>query len=37
MTVSAEVLIKAAFIRDHQLWVKMGEQEIQLHKNRTVT
>jgi hypothetical protein len=34
--VSAEVPLTAAFIRDHQLWVKKGEQEIQITKNRNV-
>ncbi|MCM3409480.1 translocation protein TolB [Metabacillus litoralis] len=27
---SAEIPLKAAFIRDHQLWIKNGDQEIQL-------
>ncbi|WP_066256257.1 translocation protein TolB [Neobacillus drentensis] len=34
--VSAKVPLKAAFIRDHQLWMKKGEKEIQLTKNRYV-
>ncbi|MBO0996671.1 translocation protein TolB [Bacillus sp. SD075] len=33
---SAEVPLTAAFIRDHQLWIKKGEQEIQITKNRYV-
>lgn len=36
MTVSAEVPLSAAFIRDHQLWIKKGEQETQITKNRYV-
>ncbi|MBS4202256.1 translocation protein TolB [Bacillus sp. FJAT-49732] len=32
----AEVPFTAAFIRDHQLWIKKGEQEIQATKNRYV-
>lgn len=31
---SAEVLLKAAFIRDHQLWIKEGDKEIQLTTGR---
>ena len=27
---SAEIPLKAAFIRDHQLWIKNDDQEIQL-------
>ncbi|MCK1995296.1 translocation protein TolB [Peribacillus muralis] len=33
---SAEAPLTAAFIRDHQLWIKKGDQEIQLTKNRYV-
>ncbi|MCR2822583.1 translocation protein TolB [Lederbergia panacisoli] len=33
---SAEVPLTAAFIRDHQLWIKMGDEEIQITKNRYV-
>ena len=33
---SAESPLTAAFIRDHQLWVKKGNKEIQLTKNRYV-
>ena len=33
---SAEAPLTAAFIRDHQLWLKQGVQEIQLTKNRYV-
>jgi dipeptidyl aminopeptidase/acylaminoacyl peptidase len=33
---SAEAPLTAAFIRDHQLWIKKGNQEIQLTKNRYV-
>ncbi|MCC3357125.1 translocation protein TolB [Bacillus sp. REN16] len=33
---SAEAPLTAAFIRDHQLWIKTGEQEIQITKNRNV-
>lgn len=33
---SAEDLKRAAFIRDHQLWVKEGEKETQLSKNQYV-
>ncbi|MEH7442943.1 translocation protein TolB [Bacillus sp. JJ1122] len=36
MTVSAETPLTAAFIRDHQLWIKRGEQETQITKNRYV-
>ncbi|MEH7237793.1 translocation protein TolB [Bacillus sp. JJ1562] len=36
MLASAEVPLTAAFIRDHQLWVKEGDQEIQITKNRYV-
>ncbi|SFA99626.1 MULTISPECIES: translocation protein TolB [unclassified Bacillus (in: firmicutes)] len=32
----AEVALKAAFIRDHQLWIKEGNQEIQLTKDKSV-
>lgn len=35
-TVSAEAQLTAAFIRDHQLWIKTGEEEIQVTKNRYV-
>ena len=34
--VHAEGPFTAAFIRDHQLWIKKGEKEIQLTKNRYV-
>jgi dipeptidyl aminopeptidase/acylaminoacyl peptidase len=34
--VCAEAPLKAAFIRDNQLWIKEGEKEIQLTKNRYV-
>ncbi|WP_078434052.1 translocation protein TolB [Metabacillus halosaccharovorans] len=34
--VNAEVPLRAAFIRDHQLWIIDGEQEIQLTKGRFV-
>ena len=33
---SAEAPLTATFIRDHQLWLKQGDQEIQLTKNRYV-
>ena len=33
---SAEAPLTAAFIRDHQLWLKKGDQEIQLTKDRYV-
>ncbi|WP_313800879.1 translocation protein TolB [Cytobacillus sp.] len=33
---SAETTLTAAFIRDHQLWIKKGEEEIQITKNRYV-
>jgi hypothetical protein len=33
---SAKVLLTAAFIRDHQLWIKKGDQEIQLTKGQYV-
>ncbi|MGN7402493.1 TolB family protein [Cytobacillus praedii] len=33
---SAEALLTAAFIRDNQLWIKKGGQEIQLTKDRYV-
>jgi dipeptidyl aminopeptidase/acylaminoacyl peptidase len=33
---SAEVPLSAAFIRDHQLWLKKGDQEIQLTKGQYV-
>lgn len=33
---NAEAPLIAAFIRDHQLWIKKGGQEIQLTKNRYV-
>jgi len=32
----AEVPLKAAFIRDHQLWIKEGNKEIQITKERYV-
>ena len=32
----AEVPLKAAFVRDHQLWMKDGDREIQLTKNKYV-
>lgn len=32
----AEVPLKAAFVRDHQLWMKEGDQEIQLTKDKYV-
>ena len=35
--VSAEVPLKAAFIRDHQLWLKEGERERQLTENQFVS
>lgn len=34
--VSAEAPLTVAFVRDHQLWIKKGEQEIQLTKNQYV-
>ncbi len=34
--VSAETPLTAAFIRDNQLWIKKGDQEIQITKNRYV-
>lgn len=34
---SAEVPLKAAFIRDHQLWMKEGDKEIQLTTGRYVS
>ena len=34
---SAEVSLKAAFIRDHQLWMKDGDKEIQLTTGRYVS
>lgn len=33
----AEVPLKAAFIRDHQLWMKEGDKEIQLTTGRVVS
>ncbi|MED3552592.1 translocation protein TolB [Cytobacillus praedii] len=36
MNASAEALLTAAFIRDNQLWIKKGGQEIQLTKDRYV-
>ncbi|MCJ7842513.1 translocation protein TolB [Lederbergia sp. NSJ-179] len=36
MGASAETPLKAAFIRDHQLWIKDGDKEIQLTKGRYV-
>ncbi len=35
-TVCAEIPLMAAFIRDHQLWIKVGDQEEQITKNRYV-
>lgn len=35
-TVSAEVPLTAAFIRDHQQWIKKGDTEIQITKGRYV-
>ncbi len=35
-SVSASSPLKAAFIRDHQLWLKDGDKEVQLTKNRYV-
>lgn len=32
----AEVHLKAAFVRDHQLWMKEGDQEVQLTTNKYV-
>ncbi|HJV17561.1 MAG TPA: translocation protein TolB [Bacillales bacterium] len=32
----AETTFQAAFIRDHQLWIKKGDQEIQITKNQYV-
>jgi hypothetical protein len=34
--IEAEVPLKAAFVRDHQLWIKEGNQEIQLTKDKYV-
>lgn len=34
--VNAEATLTAAFIRDNQLWIKKGEQEIQITKNQYV-
>jgi dipeptidyl aminopeptidase/acylaminoacyl peptidase len=34
--VNAEAPLSTAFIRDHQLWIKKGEKEIQITKNRYV-
>ncbi|WP_144475834.1 translocation protein TolB [Cytobacillus oceanisediminis] len=34
--VSAEVSFTATFVRDHQLWIKTGEQEVQVTKGRYV-
>lgn len=33
---NAEAPLTAAFIRDHQLWIKKGDEEIQITKNRYV-
>lgn len=33
---NAEVPLKAAFVRDHQLWIKEGEQETQLTRDKYV-
>ena len=35
-TASAEAPLTAAFIRDHQLWMKQGEKEIQFTKDKYV-
>lgn len=35
-TVSAEAPLTAAFIRDHQLWIKKGDEETQITKGRYV-
>jgi hypothetical protein len=32
----AEVPVKAAFVRDHQLWIKEGDQEVQLTSNKYI-
>lgn len=32
----AQVSVKAAFVREHQLWLKVGDQEIQLTKDKYV-
>lgn len=34
---TAEVLLKAAFIRDHQLWMKEGDKEMQFTKDCNVS
>lgn len=34
--VSAETPMTAAFVRDHQLWIKTGEEEVQVTKGRYV-
>lgn len=36
MDVSAETPLTAAFVRDHQLWIKTGEEEVQVTKGRYV-
>lgn len=36
MNVNAETPLMAAFVRDHQLWIKTGDQEIQVTKNSYV-
>jgi dipeptidyl aminopeptidase/acylaminoacyl peptidase len=36
ISVSAEVQLTAAFIRDHQLWIKKGDTELQITKGRYV-
>ncbi|QOR67315.1 translocation protein TolB [Cytobacillus suaedae] len=36
ITVSAETPLTAAFIRDHQLWIKKGDQEIQITQDQYV-
>jgi dipeptidyl aminopeptidase/acylaminoacyl peptidase len=36
MIVKADAPLTAAFIRDHQLWIKNGEEEIQVTRNRYV-
>lgn len=37
MNVNAETPLMAAFVRNHQLWIKTGDQEIQLTKNSNVS
>lgn len=36
MFVQAEIPLKTAFVRDNQLWIKEGDQEIQVTENRKV-